>query len=386
MTPYMVQTTLRAILAFTCIFTCVHIAGGVEYQSFNADGIILTGVRSNSSTTDDVVLTAGFNSVGQTFAALYQGSLAGAPAATIGNWNILTPDFAGPTVTSSTFYGPNTQRLNPNIPAGQVRAVGSYKYDEAPSGPNADNAMMYLGPVNGVGGTWTQLDASVLVGGGASLLNSIAHSTMGDLVVGNYDTNLATGKAFIYNFDSNIWTDLNPEGTASVTAYGIWQNTATTYTIAGGASDVNEDGLVYGYVLNYDAASEQISNFTKLYYDDQPLNALITHVDGITRSENGFQLTGDYDTLDGGLGAFFADISYDPDTGSFGTPVWTNIDFPGADNTSGNTVMDGNVFGVYTIEDDVFSYVATIPEPSTSALFALAGILAAFRLYNRAKR
>lgn len=196
--------------------------GGVRYQSLSAEGIVVTGVRSDSATTDSIVLTGFYTALGSTTAALYQGSLAGAVTATIGGWNLLTPVFAGQTVSSPIFYGPNTPLFAANIPSGEVRAVGSYKYTEGASGPNADHGMIYVGPVDG-SGSWTQLDATSLVAEGA-LLNTIAHSTMGRLVVGNDDTSLATGLAFIYDLETETWTNLAPGGTASVTAYGIWQN------------------------------------------------------------------------------------------------------------------------------------------------------------------
>jgi subtilase-type serine protease len=46
---------------------------------------------------------------------------------------------------------------------------------------------------------------------GAQTLFTIAHSTFGNQIVGNYDTGLATGNAFIYtistgNYDSNAVT------------------------------------------------------------------------------------------------------------------------------------------------------------------------------------
>ena len=54
--------------------------------------------------------------------------------------------------------------------------------------------MIYQGPIDGVGGTWTQIDVpsdgANVVGGiviGTTVADTILHSTMGDLVVGNYD-------------------------------------------------------------------------------------------------------------------------------------------------------------------------------------------------------
>lgn len=164
----------------------------------------MTGVRSDSATTDAVVVTARDVIGGITDAALYQGSLQGLASAPATQWNVLTPVFPGRTVTSCTFYGPNTSIFDPSLGAGEVRAVGSYKHAEGLSGPDFNHGMIYRGPASGVGGTWTQIDASSLVGAGDTLLNTIAHSTMGNLVVGNYDTSLSTGHAFLRHGDRPV--------------------------------------------------------------------------------------------------------------------------------------------------------------------------------------
>ena len=61
-------------------------------------------------------------------------------------------------MTSGTFYGPDTHSFNPNaIPSGQVRAVGSYVSSSGPAGVH-DQGMIYLGPLNGAGGSWKSID------------------------------------------------------------------------------------------------------------------------------------------------------------------------------------------------------------------------------------
>jgi len=170
--------------------------------------------------TDSVVITAIYNTGTSNVAALYNGPLSGAvePSAV---WNQLNPILSGQTVTSSSFYGPNTAIFNPSLGAGNVIAVGSYTYAESTAGANSAHGLLYQGTVTG-SGTWAQIDATPLVLSG-SLANTIAHSNMGDLVVGNYDTTETPGNAFIYNRIANTWTNLNPASSTSVTAYGIWQ-------------------------------------------------------------------------------------------------------------------------------------------------------------------
>lgn len=340
----------------------------VDYSSIAAPSVIVTGVRSTSATTDDVLITGSQTTDGITSAVLYSGSLAGAVSAPLSSWVVLAPTFEGQTITSATLYGPNTSLFTPSIGAGNVLAVGSYKYAEGASGAQFDHGLLYQGSVTG-GGTFTQIDATPLVAGG-SLLNTIAHSTMGDLVVGNYDTSLKTGNAFIYNASTLLWTNLNPGGAASTTAYGIWQNGATSFTIAGGLSDLSTGGLDEGYLVNYDSGTGLLSNFTRFNYGNQPITALISHFDGITATETGFHLTGDYLTAGGGLGAFFASVEVNTITGNFSNATWTDIVFPGAEGTSGNTVVGNSVLGIYVEGGVEKSYIATVPEPTTTMLFA----------------
>ena len=87
-------------------------------------GDIVTGVRG--TTNGDVILT-GSHATGDganTLPFLYQGPLTS--AAEDSGFHALTPPFAG--FMTGTFYGPDTSTYNPDtIPAGQVRAVGSYR-------------------------------------------------------------------------------------------------------------------------------------------------------------------------------------------------------------------------------------------------------------------
>ena len=111
---------------------------------------------------------------------------------TLGTKNLLNPVIPGETVTTATFYGPNTSIFDASLGAGNVRAVGSYQYSETPTG-TINHSMIYQGPPSGVGGTWTQTDVPAngvnVVGGTVvgQVADTISHSTMGNLVVGNYD-------------------------------------------------------------------------------------------------------------------------------------------------------------------------------------------------------
>ncbi len=89
---------------------------------------------------------------------------------------------------------------------------------------------------------------TTLVYPGAQTLFTIAHSTFGDQVVGNYDTQLATGNAFVYTISTGAYVTNNFPGAISTTAYGVWGN-----VIAGGYSPLgvgNGAGLDRGYIYN----------------------------------------------------------------------------------------------------------------------------------------
>ncbi|HET8635456.1 MAG TPA: hypothetical protein VFL96_01250, partial [Acidobacteriaceae bacterium] len=224
------------------------------------------------------------------------------------------PELPNESVTKSIFYGPNTSLFDPSLGVGNIRAVGSYQYNEAPAGPKTDHGMIYQGRLDG-SGTWTQIDAAPLVPAGHTLQNTIPHSTMGDLVVGNYDmdSDLSPGHAFIYNLADQSWTGFNPTGSLSVTAYGIWQNggsNSTQYTIAGGFSDLNNNGVDEGYVVDYDSKTNTFSHLAIYNFDHMPVRSLVSHFDGITATANGYNLTGEYVDLDHGdkTGGFLASI------------------------------------------------------------------------------
>lgn len=355
-------------------------AAAVDYSPIETPGIVVTGVRSTSSSNDDVVITASSTTGGVTTGALYSGSLAAASG--MSSWVTMTPTIFGQTITSSTLYGPNTSLFTPGIGAGNVIAVGSYKYTDGASGPGFDHGLIYQGSATANTGTYTQIDANALVTSGSSLVNTIAHSNMGSLVVGNYDTDLATGHAFIYNLATEAWTNLNPMGSASVTAYGIWQNSETSFTIAGGFSDVTSEGLDEGYLVNYDSSTGLLTDFKSFNFDNQPLSALVSHFDGITATETGFNLTGDYVMAGGGVGAFFASVSV-LENGSFGNAAWTDIAVPGADFTSGNTVVGDSVLGISSDGETTSSYIAVVPEPSTWVLLGAGLFWIAFALRRK---
>ena len=351
-------------------------------------GDIVTGVRG--TTGGDVILTGSHakgDGTNNTLPFLYQGPLT-SPAEDSG-FHALTPPFPGfdSGTGTGTFYGPDTSTYNPDmIPAGQVRAVGSYR-----TGDDGvfNHGMIYLGPVSG-GGTWTTIDVppdgSNTVGGvracpsgqpGCKVMDTIAHSTMGNLVVGNYDLNLGngiSGNAFIYNMTTRQWTLLQLGGSlaSGTTLYGIWQNGgpgSPNYTLAGGSSAYSPVKAQRAFLMNYNERTGRFGLPRFYRYGNAP--AALTHFDGITAVPGGFNLVA-ISTAQASSMAFI------PATRGtwplFGKATWYPIDVADSDlckdssggcsMVTGNTVYQNQVMGLYVLSDGKpRTYLATVATP-----------------------
>ena len=300
---------------------------------------------------------------------------------------MLTPPFPG--FQTGTFYGPDTNTYNPDtIPAGQVRAVGSYR--TSPNNGVLNHGMIYLGPVNGPDGQWTTIDvppdgsntvghvrACPITRPGCFVMDTIAHSTMGNLVVGNYDLNpsargVITANAFIYNMSTHLWTLLRLGGSMSsaTTLYGIWQNGgpgSPNYTLAGGSSAHGSSlGTQRAFLMNYNERTGVFGPPTFYSYGNAP--AAVTHFDGITKVQGGFNVVAV-------SSAQPSSMAFIPATGgdwpSFGTATWYPIDVGASPlcsgncgKVTGNTVYQNQVMGLYTASDSIpRTYLATVPTP-----------------------
>ena len=345
-------------------------------------GDIVTGVRG---TTDGNVILTGSqaNADGNTNPFLYQGPLTS--PADGAQPSKLAPPFPG--FQTGTFYGPDTNTYNPGtIPPGQVRAVGSYR--TKPNHGVLNHGMIYLGPVSGQAGSWTRIDVpadgSDTVGGMRAcpqdspdcfVMDTIAHSTMGDLVVGNYDLNPGhgvSGNAFIYNMSIHQWTLLQLGGSlaSGTTLYGIWQNGgpgSPYYTLAGGslAHGSSPHGNMRAFLMNY---NEQTGAFGKpRFYNYGNSPVLFTHFDGITAVPGGFNLAAVSSAQASSMAFIPATRG---DWPSFGRATWYPIDVAASpvcspDSCSietANTVYQNQVMGLY-VSDSPGTYLATVPAP-----------------------
>src|SRR5215831_4338868 len=103
----------QALVAGLSLFWIGSAQAQVTYAPFHVPGISVTGIRSNSTTTDDVVISGSYSNKAVTpacpntvQAALYVGPLAAVSTAPFTSWTCFTPNLAGQNVTSSLFYGP----------------------------------------------------------------------------------------------------------------------------------------------------------------------------------------------------------------------------------------------------------------------------------------
>ena len=372
---------------------CADIRHGGGFGGLNGSGSsIFTILRSGDFVTGvrgvgqgHVVLTGSAILSGtQTAPALYWGRLT--RAAQGARVSKLKPTFPGE--TTATFYGPDTHRFNPtSIPRGQVRAVGSYQSSSAPAGV-FNQGMIYLGPVNGRGGSWTSIDVPAHGAHTAGhlracprrrphcvVMDTIAHSTMGNLVVGNYDLNptvrggLASGNAFIYNITRHQWTLLRLGGSQSskTTLYGIWQDGGSGsphYTLAGGSSAHGSSarGNQRAFLMNY---NERTGAFGKpRFYNAGNRPGVLTHFEGITWVRGGFHLVAMSKAH--GVSMAFVPVRRG---GSFGPARWypvkvssSSLCSGGCSFVTGNTVYRNQVMGIYirTGSNVIRTYLAAV--------------------------
>lgn len=311
----------------------------------------ITGVRRDAG--GNVAITGGTGSPSLqdgTPAFVYYGPLDQMPSSTgAASLHLFMPRFRRQTVTAAQFYGPNTPLFDPSIGAGNIRAVGAYRYNESAF----QNGMMYTGPLDGTG-TYVQIHAP---GDGVRAVgDTIPHSTMGTLVVGNfnYQGNQVRGHGFIYDMSNNTYRTVD-FGQFSTTLYGIWQNggpSSTKYTIVGGFGGKGEGAK--GFIVDYDSATRKFSHFRAYTFNNRP--SIVTHFEGISAFRGGFSLT-----ATSGRGASYAFIPVRKN-GSFGRARWVAIKNQiNGTPASGDTVIDTSVMGVYPIGNaQVQSYISNV--------------------------
>jgi uncharacterized protein with beta-barrel porin domain len=316
-----------------CSVSTAALAQALNFITFSYPGsniTTVTGIRGNNMTGNFSIPNSG----GATGSLLYTlPSLTPAPYPDASSPPI---NFAG--ATSATPYGPSFGSAT-----GILRTVGSYK--TAANG-NGDLGFLYDG-ANAPGQQLTTLVAPSGPANSPNTINTIAHSTFGNSVVGNFDTRIATGNAFLYNIPTNTFTTINRPGAVSTTAYGVYGN-----RIAGGSAA--GPGLSRAYVLNTD---------TGVYttYDAPGTGTVVTHFEGITSGgrANTYNLVADSTDA---TGAHAWAVHIDEN----GVATWTELAVPLCGSrtcvTSGNSIYGDTAIGVYVDSNGVTrSYIVTVP-------------------------
>ena len=218
---------------------------------------------------------------------------------------------------------------------------------------------------------------------------------MGDLAVGNADgpegnLPLGTGTAFILDVSDPTnpqlvttisYPSLPGSTTLSTTAYGIWQNGGTSYTICGGYSQIITSGSIagHGYLVDYDSATGKFSNWTSFDYPNGATGKTYdTHFEGISSVENG-TYTLSADSVERGstnpLQGSFVTVKRNSD-GTFGDSTWVNLNqnvYPDTQGiSSANSVYGNQVVGVVIPSAPPFdSFQVTLTNPN----FTLSNII-----------
>jgi hypothetical protein len=276
-----------------------------------------------------------------------------------------------PGSTATSVYGPD------NLPDGNLRLVGSYK-SSGDEDAIYNHGFVWDGALADLpsGGTFRTIDYP-----GAKY--QFTHSTMGNLAVGNADGQIQVGGktlpigpgiAYIYDIPSAAFVaNIVYPGSKSNTAYGIWHNGGTSYTICGGYSPVAANNPAHqklpltqgrAYLVDYDSATRQFSNWTSFDYPNGPEGVnFITHFEGISSTEPGvYTLSADSVQTDSAnpVQGSWVRVSR-TEEGGFDQGEWVDLNYPGSTHsvTSSNSVYGNQVVGV-VIGAALLSYQATV--------------------------
>ena len=309
---------------------------------------LITGTTTNPTDTS------------QPAGLLYVGPLSGQGGA---GYVMVMPDPLGQTTDGTTAYSAD------NLGNGQLRIVGTYSITGAPN----EVGFLFNGTVDDVG---TAANYEPIPRPHPSATWNIPHSTSGGLVVGNYDSStsggLPSGGGLAYVYDAVNRTYLVPSmvypGSAANTAYGIWHNGGTSYTIAGGYANSPINNLLNpnqplskALLVDFDSATGQFSNWTSYTYTPPSGGPSgITHFEGISGVEPGRYTLAATAATEAGTIAGFVTVYRNAD-GSFSEMQWTDLAPPVVGGSAFADSVYGNaVVGIDPNSTGVNAYQATI--------------------------
>lgn len=314
----LVIANLSTTHAFAQLAQPVLTYQSLDYQDYSS---LPTGIRGDTLTINYIMPGAGTGGLLYTSST---GVFTPFPVATASGVNL-------PGAIDNSPYGPSFGSYG-----GILRVVGSYKTSTS---SGYDLGYLYDGATASKIITLQYPSES-----GATTLNTIPHSTFGNQVVGNYDTDLATGRAFLYNISTGTYTTINKPGAISTTAYGVWGN-----LIAGGYTDAGVGGLTQGYIYN---------QTTGVYTTYNAPGAVFTHFEGISGGGRAgtYNLVADWLDINGVAHAGVLHIGAD------GSQTWIAISPSGSSVVSANSAYQGEVIGVYTNASNIVQgYSVQIP-------------------------
>ena len=273
-------------------------------------------------------------------------------------------DYPGASQTSA--YGPDL------LSDDDVRVVGSYVED----GASTRYGFLYEGNLSdfGTAANYRTIRPA------SNPEFTYAHSSMGGLVVGNYDSATANGqpigpgKAFLYDVASDTFLDdVSFPGAASTTAYGIWDNGDGSFTICGGysldpinnlASDASQlVPIGLGFLVDFDSRSGGYLNWQSFSYPTARLDVTaVTHFEGISSVEKGvYTLAASSARVGASTGEVGSFVTVLRNTdGSFGQATWRDITYPGAMASLTTSVYGNAVTGIAVSDTGTTSYQASI--------------------------
>jgi trimeric autotransporter adhesin len=309
------------------------------------------GIRNYGGNEGQYLICGTSNTVG----LLYAGPISGGGQS-------YTVQYPGADTIATSVYGPD------NLNNGMLRVVGSYRKNGTPGTYNY--GFVWEGTTNQLpsGGVFRTIAYP-----GASI--QYTHSTMGNLAVGNALDPDQVGVAYIYNLSNNTFVrNIVFPGSKTTTAYGIWQNGLTSYTICGGYSPLATQNLTNqnlpltkgkGYMVDYDSAKNEFSNWTSFSYPNGPVGInFVTHFEGISSTEPGvYTLSADSlqtgSTTNAAQGSWVS-VRRNSD-GTFDKGTWVDLNYPDSPDSiaSSNSVYGYEVVGL-VIGPELFAYEATV--------------------------
>jgi hypothetical protein len=315
------------------------------------------GIRNYKSSAKQFLICGTSNEDG----LLYVGPLAGGGR----SFKVDVPHAA-----STSVYGPD------NLDNGRIRLVGSYKRQNNERVFN--HGFVWEGTLKQLpsGGKFRTIDYP-----GAKY--QFTHSTMGGLAVGNADgptksgAPIGPGIAYIYDVESGKFVArIRYPKSKSNSAYGIWYNGGTSYTICGGYSPLATNNLTNqsiplaqgrGFLVDYDSSTKTFSHWkTFVYRNGQTSVPFITHFEGISSVEDGvYTLNADSVRAgsDGPARGSWVTVRRNTN-GTFGVAQWVDLHYKDSSGeaqgvTSSNSVHGYNVVGL-VIGPDKISYQASL--------------------------